>query len=79
MLDRAGERDPIEDLRAAGIQLVARQVAQEFCVLVGAGLEDGAVEILVDQEMAQPPEASTPTRASPGNPSTALRTAWPNS
>ena len=35
------------------MQLVARQRLQKFGILVGAGLEDGAVEILVDQEMAQ--------------------------
>ena len=47
-------RDPIQDLRAAGMKLVPGQALQERRILVGAGLEDGPVEILVHQEMAQP-------------------------
>src|SRR3954465_12302775 len=47
VLDRAGERDPVEDFRAAGMQLVARQRLQEFRVLVGASFQDGAIEFLV--------------------------------
>src|SRR6266536_908411 len=53
MLDRASERHPVEDFRAAGVELVAGEIAQERGVLVGAGLEDRAVEVLVHQEMAQ--------------------------
>src|SRR6516165_11461497 len=53
MLDRARDRNPVEDFRAAGMKLVARQLLQERRILVGASLEDGAVEILVHQEMAQ--------------------------
>ena len=79
MLERTGERDPVEDFRGAGLQLVARQVLQELGVLVGAGLQDCAVELFVDQEMRlSPPEAAMPTRRLPGKLSTALRTAWPN-
>ena len=52
MLGGAGDADPVEDFRAAGMQLVARQGLQEFGILVGAGLQDGAVEILIDQKMA---------------------------
>jgi len=51
MLAGAGDADPVEDFGTAGMQLVARQVLQKFCVFSGAGLEDGAVEILVDQKM----------------------------
>jgi hypothetical protein len=53
MLGGAGNADPVENLRAAGVKLVARQILQELGILVGAGLEDGAVEILVDQKVAQ--------------------------
>src|SRR5262249_17632118 len=53
VLDGAGERHPVENLRAAGMQLVARQVLQEASILIGAGLENGAVKILVDEKMAQ--------------------------
>src|SRR5258708_5830195 len=53
MLDRACDRHPVQDLRRSGMQLVARQRLEELCVLIGAGLEDRAVEILVDQEVAQ--------------------------
>src|SRR5215469_17912142 len=55
VLERTRDRDPVQDLRAAGVQLVARQVLQERGILVGAGFEDGAVEILVHQKMAQAP------------------------
>ena len=48
-------KELIEDFRAAGMQLVARQGLQKFGVLVGASLQDRAVEILVDQKVAQTP------------------------
>src|SRR2546425_5349490 len=51
MLDGAGQSDPIENLRAPGVQLVARKVLQEAGVLAGAGLEDRAIEFLIHQEM----------------------------
>ena len=35
------------------MELVARKGLQKLCILVGAGLEDDAVEILIDQKMAQ--------------------------
>src|SRR5215470_11095131 len=53
VLDGAGQCHPVEDFRAAGLQLVARKVLEEAGVLVGARLQDGAVELLVHQEMAQ--------------------------
>src|SRR5882724_8284563 len=46
VLDRARDRHPVQDLRRSGMQLVARQRLEELRVLVGAGLEDRAVEIL---------------------------------
>src|SRR6202012_765873 len=52
MLAGAGNADPVEDFRTAGVKLVARQVLQKVGILVGACLENGAVEILIDQEMA---------------------------
>jgi hypothetical protein len=52
MLAGAGDTDPIENLGAAGMQFVAGQVLQKLCILVDTGFEDGAVEVLVDQEMA---------------------------
>ena len=51
MLERTCERDPVEDLRGAGLQLVARQVLQVLGILVGAGFQDCLVELFVDQEM----------------------------
>ena len=51
MLASAGDADPVENFRATGMQFVARQMLQERSVTVGAGLENGAVEILVDQKM----------------------------
>src|SRR5690348_10620209 len=53
MLGGAGERHPVEDLGRAGVEFIAWQVAQEVRVLVCDRLEDGAVEVLVDQEVAQ--------------------------
>src|SRR6476620_9630956 len=40
VLERTCERDPVEDLRGAGLQLVARQILQVRGILVGAGLQD---------------------------------------
>src|SRR3954451_2529718 len=53
VLDRASDRYPVQDLRRSGMQLVTRQRLEELRILVGAGLEDRAIEILIDQEVAQ--------------------------
>jgi len=37
------------------MQLVAWQVLQKVCILVGASFENAAIEIFVDQEMTQAP------------------------
>src|SRR5437762_13323675 len=55
VLDGASERHPVQDFRRAGVELVTRKVAQKICVLVGAGFQDGAIEIFVHQKMAQAP------------------------
>ena len=55
------------------LQLVARQGLQELGILVGAGFQDRAVEILVDQKWLKPPDAMMPMRSLPGKLSTALR------
>src|SRR5262245_51400541 len=53
MFHGAGKRHPVEDFRAAGMELVARQVLQKGRILVGARLEDGVIEVFVHQEVAQ--------------------------
>ena len=42
------------------------------------GGENAAVELLVNDEVDSPPEATTATRASLSQESMARRTAWPN-
>ena len=74
VFDSAGDRHPVENLRTAALQLVARQPLQEVRILVGECPQDAAVELLVDQKVAEPTEATTPTRALPGKLSTASRT-----
>src|SRR5690349_21550508 len=54
MLRGTGGADPHADLRAAGIELVPRQGLQRIGVLARAGVDDLAVELLVDDEMAEP-------------------------
>src|SRR5712671_4904800 len=54
-LGGARDRDPVEDFRRAGMELAAGQGLQEGAVLVGERLEDGAVELLIHQEVAQAP------------------------
>ncbi len=53
MLDGAGDANPHADLRAAGIELAPRQGLQRVGILAGAGIEKAAVEILVDNEVAE--------------------------
>src|SRR6516165_2197480 len=57
MLDRTADADPHADLGAAGIEFFARQRTQCFAVLAGQGVDDPAVELLVDDEMAEPARA----------------------
>src|SRR3954465_11587288 len=45
--------DPVADLRAAGIELGRGKRGERRVVAVAAGVEDRAVERLVDGEMAQ--------------------------
>src|SRR6516162_10818612 len=54
MLDRTTDADPHADLGAAGIELFARQRLQRFAVLAGQGVDDAAVEFLVDDEVTEP-------------------------
>src|SRR5260370_28993438 len=54
MLDGAGDADPHADLRAAGVELAPRQGLQRIGILAGAGVENAAVEVFVDDEMAEP-------------------------
>src|SRR5579883_2824502 len=53
-LDGAAETDPVADLGTAGIELFARQRAERRAVLAGERGDDGAIERLVDDEMAEP-------------------------
>src|SRR5207248_9062002 len=57
MLDGAGGADPVADLGAAGIQLLARQVLDRRAVLPAQHVDKAAVERLVDDEMRQPARA----------------------
>src|SRR5260370_38439571 len=52
-LGDARDRDPVENFRASCLELASGQSLQEGAVLVGERLEDGAVEFLIHQEMAQ--------------------------
>src|SRR5262249_47462660 len=53
LLKRACYRNPVEDLRTAGMELVPRQALQERGVLVSERLEDRAVKFLVYEEVTQ--------------------------
>src|SRR5487761_1267778 len=57
MLDSPADRDPHADLRAAGIELLARQCLQRLAVLALERVDDAAVEFFVDNEMAEPARA----------------------
>src|ERR1700732_4837077 len=54
MLDRAGDADPVADLGAARIELLARQGLDRRGILALHHVEEAAVERLVDDEMRQP-------------------------
>src|SRR5436190_16065671 len=54
MLDRAGDRDPVADLGAAGIQFLAREGLDAGGVLVAQPVDEAAVGRLVDDEMRLP-------------------------
>src|SRR6266567_2014384 len=54
MLDRAGDANPVADLRAARIEFFARQPLDRGRVLAAEQVEEAAVERLVDDEMRQP-------------------------
>src|SRR5690348_10900725 len=53
MLGGAGDADPHADLGAAGVELMPRQGLQRLGILADAGVEQSAVELLVDDEMAE--------------------------
>src|SRR6516164_10308318 len=57
MLDGTADADPHADLGAAGIELFARQRLQRFAVLARQGIDDPAVEFLVDDEVTEPARA----------------------
>src|SRR6516165_8388391 len=57
VLDGTADADPHADLGAAGIELFARQRLQRFAVLVRQGVDDPAVELFVDDKMAEPARA----------------------
>ena len=59
MLDRTADADPHADLGAAGIELFARQRLQRFAVLARQGVDDAAVEFLVDDEVTEPAGSGT--------------------
>src|SRR6266567_4043715 len=54
MLDRAGDANPVADLRAARIEFFARQPLDRGRVLAAEQVEEAAVERLVDDEMREP-------------------------
>src|SRR5260370_29774540 len=57
VLDGAADRDPHPDFRAAGIELFARQRLQGLAVFLPECVDDPAVELLVDDKMAEPARA----------------------
>src|SRR6267154_1874142 len=57
VLDRAGDADPVADLGAAGVELLARQSLDARAVLAPHHVDEAAVERLVDDEMRQPARA----------------------
>src|SRR5439155_17709671 len=57
VLDRAGDADPVADLRAARIEFLARQGLDAGSVLALQKIDKAAVERLVDDEMRQPARA----------------------
>src|SRR6266478_1681362 len=54
MLDRAGNADPVADLRAARIELFTRQALDRCGILAAEQVKEAAVERLVHDEMRQP-------------------------
>src|SRR5439155_3581800 len=54
VLDRAGDADPVADLRAARIELLSWQPLDRGAVLAAEQVEEAAVERLVHDEMRQP-------------------------
>src|SRR3984893_3527835 len=57
VLDRAGDADPVADLRAARIEFFARQRLDPCGVLALQQVDKATVERLVDDEMRQPARA----------------------
>src|SRR6266404_4187471 len=57
MLRGARSTDPHADLRAARVELLARQGPQCLGVVAATGVDDRAVERLVHDEMAEPARA----------------------
>src|SRR5271167_2710394 len=53
MLDRTADADPHADLGTAGIEFFARQGLQRLAVLALERVDDPAIELLVDDKMAQ--------------------------
>lgn len=74
VFDSAGDRHPVENLRTAALQLVARQPLQEVRILVGERPQMRRSDSSSTRKWLSPPEATTPTRALPGKLSTASRT-----
>src|SRR5215472_4227671 len=57
MLDGTADADPHADLGAAGVEFLARQRLQRFAVLARQGVDDPAVELFVDDKVAEPARA----------------------
>src|SRR5215469_9347268 len=57
MLNGTADADPHADLRATGIELFTRQRLQGVAVLPRQCIDDPAVELLVDDEVAEPARA----------------------
>src|ERR1700724_316358 len=57
VLDRAGDADPVADLGAARVELLARQGLDPGGVLVAQQVDKAAVQRLVDDEVRQPARA----------------------
>src|SRR5258706_10508271 len=55
--DRAGDADPVADLGAAGVELLARQCLDRRRILAPHHVDEAAVQRLVNDEMRQPARA----------------------
>src|SRR5262249_8317755 len=72
VLQRTGGTDPVADLGAARIELIARQLLQCARIFLTQRSDDFAIQCLIDGEVAQAPRPHTPKARRIGIASTRL-------